>query len=367
VRLARKNDDPVLLRDLERLAGGSAGGDVAVLDRPGTGPEEEAAAAAARNQDLEQAKAALAAFKRPPLPPQVEALGPFEQRFVRGVVHVRRFLPFYAGAGLWLFAMLLIQPLGGGGGAASADLAGAVGNRPAARAATSSATAPAATATVDAAPVFDDFGGSSLAGSSFDFSSSSSSFASSFDDDTSSSSSSSSSPTTDFDTPATFGDVEGGSSSATEEKKVAIVASGYASRTGGTPLEQDPADGSLPVHAAAGQAQKLSFVRLEGDDTTLRLKVLEGGVNAETAAVRACVVTAAWQPARGVAMSAAPAFDATRCAVAKPGSTGVLEFDLAPFGVAGDGFGYVLTVAADVVPPPTFQIAFDGVPATAGG
>jgi len=43
-----------------------------------------------------------------------------------------------------------------------------------------------------------------------------------------------------------------------------IVESGYSSATGGTPLEQDPGNGALPIESAAGQHLKRSFIRLSG-------------------------------------------------------------------------------------------------------
>jgi hypothetical protein len=116
------------------------------------------------------------------------------------------------------------------------------------------------------------------------------------------------------------------------------------------------------VHSAAGQVQKHSFVKLAGEETTLRLKVVEGGLNADTAAVKVCVITADWSPARGVKLDATPAFDAGRCASGRPGGTGIREFDLDLFGPNGDGFGYVITVGADTAPP-TYRIAFEPVAA----
>ncbi len=357
MRLARKNDDPVLLRDLQKLTG--RGGDIAVLDDPSTTAPPPPVSA-----DLEAAKAALRAFKRPPLPPEIAKLSEFEQRFVRLSIHVRRFLPFYAGAAMWLLAIVLIQPLGGNG---AQQLAGAVSGPAAARTGVrAAATTPAAS--VESAPVFDDFGGSSVG--AFDFEDDATTFAPSSSDNDSADlandepvvAAEEPAPTT-VDTPAVFAD---DGVAPAPPSSLTVLASGYASTTGGTPLEQDPVGGLLPVHVVGGNVTKFSFVRLIGDDPVLRLKVAAGGVNADAAAVRACVATTAWQPARGIKPEAAPKFDPARCATGRPGAPGVREFDLEQFGVLGDGNGFVLTVGADTAPP-TYQLAFEPVAVPSAG
>src|SRR3954452_7105374 len=60
----------------------------------------------------------------------------------RTIVHVRRFLPFYAGGVAFAIAMLLLPVVGGGGGGAAASLAGSSSG--AGAAAGSGATAAAA-------------------------------------------------------------------------------------------------------------------------------------------------------------------------------------------------------------------------------
>src|SRR5688572_10197642 len=84
LKLVRDNDDPQLLSDLERLAGREP---VVVEEAP---PADE---------DVEPA-------------PEAPFDDPFVRVFVRGSVHLKRYLPFYIGAAVWALTMLLIQPLG---------------------------------------------------------------------------------------------------------------------------------------------------------------------------------------------------------------------------------------------------------------
>jgi hypothetical protein len=365
VRLARKNDDPILLRDLQRLSG--RGSDTIEVIPASRGADGEAGLAASAptttgNADLDAARAALAAFKGPEVPPEVAALQGFEQKFVRLVLHVRRYVPFYAGAAVWLFAILLIQPMGGGSDEPSGALATSA-QRPN-RAVTAGVTAE------DSAPPFDAFGGSAVAGTSYavDVSSSSSSGFTVEDDDDSfaGSATAPSSPPGSDDETIDFGDDL--TTSASTPKPLSIAASGYASSTGGTPVEQDPAKGGLPVASTAGQDQKISFIRLVGDETVLRLKVSADGPNVNEAApsVRACVLTSPFETKRGQALSAAPKWDAGRCSVARAGAGGVYEFDLSTAGPKGDGFGYVLAPSSGTAPP-TFQVVFEPFAATASG
>lgn len=349
MRLTRSNDDPKLLDDLERLA--RAHGAPDREPRP-LSTELDAAAVAAR-----EAEAAAAAEVSEATPFD----DPFVRRFVQVSVHLKRYAPFYAGAAVWALAMLLIQPLGGGrpddANLASASARSANRSAPAPSAGTgvaASAVAPAESA----APVFDDFGGSGLTtssassfdtfgGSSFDDSGSSSG-ADSFAAD-----SSSSSPTFDDSSFATFGD------EATGPEPVTIAASGYASRVGGTPLEQDPGAGILPVAATAGNDNKRSFIRLSGEETTLRLKEAAAGqVRPEAGSVKACLITADWQPARGMALDKAPAFDPTNCSTGVRDASGVWTFDVTNFAPLAESKGLALTPAAGTAA--TFEVRFVG-------
>lgn len=357
MRLTRSNDDPKLLDDLERLA------------RSYGDPEREPVPMSAELTAHEAAEAEAAAAAAAETAEASPLDDPFVRKFVRVSVHLKRYAPFYAGAAAWAFAMLLIQPLGSGkGGAETGDLASATTGTIARRATT--ATVPAASVAeseVAAAPVFDDFGGSSLASSgssfsSFDDTGTTSSSADSF---ASGSSSSTSSGFDDGSGSATFDDSE---FSAFDDgpSPLAVVASGYASSVGGTPLEQDPGGGGLPVAATGGNDNKRSFIRLSGDETVLRLQeAAEGGVRSDAGGVKACAITADWTPARGQALSAAPAFDVNNCATGIRDANGLWTFDLSSFGPVGETKGFALTPAAGTAS--TFQVVFGpmAVPASA--
>jgi hypothetical protein len=348
VRLTRSNDDPKLLDDLERLA--RVHGDPDREPRP---LSSELVDAPAPVED----EAAAEAVEATPLD------DPFVRRFVRVSVHLKRYAPFYAGAAVWALAMLLIQPLGGGDDAANGDLASAstaAATSGSARASDTGVTASvvAPTEEVAAAPVFDDFGGSALSSSSTSFessgfSSSSSDFASGSD------SSSSSSSTSDAGSTATFDDSSFSSSDfgSDEPAPLTITASGYASSVGGTPLEQDPGSGILPVAATGGNDNKRSFIKVSGDETTLRLKeAADGNVRSDAGGVKACLITVDWQPARGQALSASPAFDSGNCATGVRDAEGVWTFDLSTFAPLADTKGFALTPAAGTAS--TFEARF---------
>jgi hypothetical protein len=104
--------------------------------------------------------------------------------------------------------------------------------------------------------------------------------------------------------------------------------------------------GSLPVGTRAGQDDKLSFVRLSGDETVLRLHEVAPPGRASVqgpAAVAACQITAAgWSEGEAVAIADAPAYDATKCieGVRKP--EGFWEFDLSSFPSRSDERGFAL-------------------------
>jgi hypothetical protein len=129
-----------------------------------------------------------------------------------------------------------------------------------------------------------------------------------------------------------------------------IARSGYASSSAGTPLEEDPADGALPVEAAGGQATKRSFVALRGSGTMLHLKVTDGAVG--EGSVAACPLsTSDWSTDRGQSMPG-PAFSTT-CAIGTTLDDGSWVFDLKQFGDPTAGSGFALTPMAG-----TFSLAF---------
>jgi hypothetical protein len=354
VRLTRSNDDPKLLDDLERLA--RVHGDPEREPRPLSSELTEAELQA---QADAEAAAAAAADGEATEPTVLD--DPFVRRFVQVSVHVKRYAPFYAGAAVWAMAMLLIQPLGGGR-KDSADLASSstpVISR--------SATAPAAATAVDAAavapaetatPLFDDFGGSGASSTSSSYSTydDTSSFDSS---DTGSDTFASTDDGSSSDT-SSFDDSEFSSfdDEATSEP-LTITASGYASATGGTPLEQDPGAGILPVAATGGNTNKRTFLRLAGDETTLILKeAADGQVRSDAGGVKACAITADWQPARGAALSAGPAYDENSCSTGVRAADGTWTFDVSNFAPLADSKGIALTPAAGTAS--TFEVRFVG-------
>ena len=335
MRLARSNDDPKLLADLERLAGREP------VPAPEPAPVPDAPALGAPVA-VSGPAAAIAAMD-----------DSFVRRFVAGAVHLRRYAPFYAGGGLWLLALLLIQPVGGGDGRSSQLAEPAGVRRGTVATATSGASEQAAPV---ATPVFDDFGGSSFVtdgGSGFDE-------GPSFTDDseftTSDGVDGAGSSVDSFDS---FESFEGEDAEATSTP-LSIVSSGYASSTGGTPLEQQPQGGGLPVTAAGGQTTRYSFFRLGGDDSTLRLKEAAGGVAADSATIRLCPLASGdWKPGPAQPMSAAPKIDESAlCASGTRTGDGIWTFDVFDFLPVdgGNGFALVPTGTAS-----TFQVVFEPV------
>jgi hypothetical protein len=330
LKLVRDNDDPKLLSDLERLAGREP----VVVEEAPPAPEDEAPA---------------------PEPPFDD---PFVRGFVRASVHLKRYLPFYVGAAVWALTMLLIQPLGKGG---PSDVASASGPGFAGQA------VPAATVSDDSAAAVQDLGADAIAAPTFETVTGASFSDSSvgFDDlsgtsDTEFAGSDSSSSTydsSDFstDTTISFDDTE-----FDEPERLTITKSGYASATGGTPLEQQPANGALPVAATGGQDSKRSFISLSGEGTQLKLKQsADGNIQPETAVIKICKLTSAdWKAERGQALNSSPAFDPA-CST---GSVldGVWTFELSSFSEADREQGLTITPGAGTAL--TFQVNFDPVP-----
>lgn len=344
VRLIRNNDDPKLIADLERLAGAES---VAIA------PPEVIEA------DVERLAAASVTSRA-----DVPIDDPFVRRFVQGSIHLRKYAPFYAGAGLWLGAMLLIDPVGGGRG----DVADTVA-APRARAgiaapvaATSVAEVAASDVDVDTvgAPVFDSFGGSTFdsadAGEFADFGSSD------VAEDTS----------TDFafdDADESFDDSEFETFEDEEEAEpepLTIIESGYASTTGGTPLEQPPAGGGLPITTAGGNTTKYSFVRLSGGKTTISMQeAADGNLNSATATLEMCpLTTASWTGGSGKAMSAAPAYDSF-CAKGTRSDAGVWSFDLLDFAPVEGSNGFAIVPGTGTAA--TFQVVLNPMPVEEDG
>lgn len=353
MRLVRSNDDPKLLADLERLA---RGGPPAASD-----PEPEVAggsktAAAAPVAAAGGAAAAVAAID-----------DSFVRRFVQGAVHLRRYAPFYAGGGLWLLTLLLIQPVGSGDDR-TAGLAQPTGLGRA-ETVTASATEAAPEPDETAAPVFDSLGGSTFAGAAFDESTDTGADfggGSTFDEPSSFSEPPAADESDDadagsdsFDSFESFDDEEPAAPT-----PLAITSTGYASSTGGTPLERQPAEGGLPVTVAGGNTTRYSFFRVAGEETTLRLKETSESVNHEAAAVKICPLASGdWKAGPNQPMSAAPKIDQSAlCATGTRDGEGIWTFDLAEFVPVAEGNGFGLVPGAGTAS--TFQVVFAPVAVT---
>jgi hypothetical protein len=326
MKLVRDNDDPKLLADLDRLAG----------REPIEVPDDAAEGATGAGEPLDD---------------------PFVRRFVQVSVHLKRYLPFYIGAAVWALTMLLIHPLGKGGDSSNFASGTSGLASQSVPVATASATTPAASAVADlgadaiAAPTFETVTGASFGSDSAQssFEAASPSFSGSSTDSSATSSDFSSTPTTTFS--SDFG--------SDTPKQLTILRSGYASTTGGTPLEQAPANGGLPVASTAGQDSKRSFIELGGEGSQLRLKVsTDGAIQPDTAVIKACTLTTAdWKAERGQAMPG-PAFDPA-CST---GSVldGVWTFDLSSFTKEALANGLAITPGAGT--GLTFQVVFEPVP-----
>jgi hypothetical protein len=335
-RLRRDNtEDPRVLHDLAVL-GRTYGADEAVLAEVGAAAEPAPA----------------------PVDPGPMA-DPFVRRFVGASVHVKRYAGLYAGTLAWVVVMLLAAPHHRD--AVPAQQAAFAGTPAAARSVAPSSPSGAAAATTGdaassalAAPSGYDFGSSDVTSSEL-ADPTDATFSSPTTSDGASSSSSSSSSTSE-----TFSTTDDASSSSdAAPAKLTIVRSGYASNTAGTPVEQAPANGGLPVAAAGGQASKRSFIALGGGGTVLHLAVAtDPGANVgdDRASISACpILKPGWEATRGQAMPG-PEFTQP-CATGVRQSDGSWTFDLSAFGDPTKAAGFALT------PDPsdaaeTFQVTF---------
>ena len=329
------------MRDLEMLA--SEYGDeetraaaaVALLER-------EEAAAAVDDAGADAGDAAVVAAEPSPLDDT------FVRTFVRGAVHIRRFAPYYFGAAAWVIVMLLMAPQGRApeGG----ELAGFT-PIPDAPLASSAQTSEAPTDLATPAPGFSDIA-AVPADSSIGFAAAPAGDGGAAFSDTS--------VTSSPEFSSSFSD-SAALAVPDEPEPLRIKKSGYSSRTGGTPLEQEPPGNGLPVGAVGGEATKRSFIELEGDETVIKLKLIEdsSNVGAEAAGVRVCPIVTEWQAERGVAMDAEPAWS-TPCVDGTRAEDGVWTFDLSAFGSPGTAVGFALT--AGTAPGLSFNLTFDPSP-----
>jgi hypothetical protein len=293
-------------------------------------------------------------------PPEAPFDDPFVRGFVRASVHLKRYLPFYIGAAVWALTMLLIQPLGGG----KSDVASVSGPGFAGQA-VPAATVSDDTAVADlgadaiAAPTFEAVTGASFSDTSVEFEDLSGSTDSEFaGSDTSSSTSGSDFSSTD--TTISFDDSEFDT-----PKQLTITKSGYSSVTGGTPLEQPPANNALPVASTAGKDSKRSYFSLTGEGTLLMLKQTpDGNVQPETAVIKICKVTVDWKAERGSKLDPNVQEYDPSCST---GSVldGVWSFDLSGFSEADRESGLTITPGAGTAL--TFQVNFDPFPEPSEG
>lgn len=232
---------------------------------------------------------------------------------------------------------------------------------PAAGSPTTVAAGDEATASTDTTVASDPSSSSSSSfgsSSSFDSSSSSSSDTSDFSSDSSSSPSSdfASAPAPTFD----FSDEDGTAASPSAgAEPLTVVAAGWASTGGGTPIGSTGVpEGTLPVAKRIGQVDKYSFVRLEGDQKVLSLAVNADGARTTTGTpgVSICQITeAGWAEATNVPSDAAPDYDEATCVPGDPGDGTTWTFNLVTFASPSDPRGFALVPSGDAV---DFQVTF---------
>lgn len=186
---------------------------------------------------------------------------------------------------------------------------------------------------------------------SFPSFSSGSSFSGGSDSDADSGSSTSPGDSSGDDSSSSFGPITSGTStadttgSAPEPEPLRVVASAWASRTGGTPLAKDGVpEGTLPVGSRI-EDDKLSYVRVSGDGTVLGFATDPKGARSVNgpAKVQACKVTEAWEDGgEGIPIRDRPAHDINRCVQGVVSESGAWVFDLSSFPNRTDSFGFAL-------------------------
>lgn len=135
------------------------------------------------------------------------------------------------------------------------------------------------------------------------------------------------------------------------QTELRIVASGYAS---GEVTVGDPAvpDDGLPVGTGARGASRISFVRLAGSASILRLVLVEDERAhrlADLASVLACPITGEWDAVRDQPMSDAPPYDCAQGVVGSRPDARTFEFDLSALAPAAGGNGFALVPGADTM------------------
>lgn len=163
--------------------------------------------------------------------------------------------------------------------------------------------------------------------------------------------------------PPAGGAVSGGSGSL-DSDPLQIVASGWASSTGGSPVPTAEAEnvpeGTLPVGTRLGQTDKVSFVRLSGEGSALVLAEDAAGRRGrsfEAPPVQLCAISeGTWEAGEAQPMSEAPQHDPDSCVPAQQRPDGTWAFNLSVFPDPADERGFALVPAADA--PIDFQITF---------
>jgi hypothetical protein len=147
-----------------------------------------------------------------------------------------------------------------------------------------------------------------------------------------------------------FGDVTSGTSTVdtrngpVEPVPLRVVGRLWAARTGGTPLAtQDVPAGTLPV-AFRATDDKISFVKVAGDGTSLGFAVDASGTRETSGPIKlqACKVTEAWSDGAGIPLQDAPTFDETKCVEGTLSASGIWLFDLSSFPTRTDEFGFAI-------------------------
>jgi len=158
----------------------------------------------------------------------------------------------------------------------------------------------------------------------------------------------------------------GSSGSPSASEPLQIAGSGWASATGGAPVPTAEAEripeGTLPIGNRLGQADKVAFVRLSGEGTTLVLAEDASGRRGgpfEVAPVQLCQITEqGWEEGGGQAMADAPAHDPESCAPGQQRADGTWAFSLAGFADPADARGFAIVATPDA--PIDFQITYAG-------
>lgn len=153
-----------------------------------------------------------------------------------------------------------------------------------------------------------------------------------------------------------------------QQEPLTVVKWAWASRSAGTPLaDAGVPEDTLPVGDRAGRHDKVSFVKLEGDGTTLYLAEDPEGERVITGdpQVQACtVLESGWREAAAMSFSDAPTWNEESCVLGRRSADGTWTFDVGRLGDPTTQAGFALVPAPEA--PIDFQVTFqDSVPATA--